>query len=65
MTTSERYREYKKMNPFFNIKKNNLNNKIKADNDLNQQSQSSKIVKKEEVYERNINNKNLLIKNMI
>ena len=64
MTTSERYREYKKMNPFFNIKKNNLNNKIKADNDLNQQSQSSKIVKKEEVYERNINNKNLLIKNI-
>ena len=59
MSTSERYREYKKANQFFNIKNNIKNNK-----NTNQQSQISIKEKNDKNEKMNKNTKNLLIKDI-
>ena len=64
LSTSERYKEYKKRNQFFNIK-NYQRNKIKAQTDLNEQTYKSVSDKKKNDFIGDSNkNKNLLIKNI-
>ena len=64
MSTSERYKEYKKRNQFFNIK-NFQRNKIKAQNDLIEQTSKGVSDKKKNDFIGDSNkNKNLLIKNI-
>ena len=66
MSTSERYKEYKKKNQFYNFKNNKQLNIINSESNLNQQSQS-RVIKKgnnKNFIETYKINKDILIKNI-